>query len=78
MSAGARRDAAAEWLAWCRRYVDESKDPLIQTLAMPAIRRPTWEERVALENAFVHKLEREKARMSRALASDQAGWVRQP
>lgn len=78
MSPGTRRDAAAEWLAWCRRYVDESMDPLIQTLAMPAIRRPTWEERVALENAFVHKLEREKARMSGALASDQTGSVRQP
>jgi hypothetical protein len=61
MSPGTRRDAAAEWLAWCLRYVDESLDPLSQPLAMPVIRRPTWDERMALENGFVHKLERGKS-----------------
>jgi hypothetical protein len=59
MSPDTQRDAAAEWLAWCQRFVDNSLDPLSQPLAMPAIRRPTWEERMALENAFVRKLERE-------------------
>jgi hypothetical protein len=57
MSPGAQRDAAIEWLDWCRRYVDDSVDPLQRPLAMPTIRRPTWEERMTLENAFVHKLE---------------------
>lgn len=64
MSAGAGRDEAVEWRDWCRRYID-SVDPLDKPLMMPTIRRPTWEERVALENAFIHKLEREKARMSK-------------
>jgi hypothetical protein len=61
MSPRAPRDAAAEWLGRRRRYVDESIDPLGKPLAMPAIRRPTWEERMSLENAFVRKLECEKA-----------------
>jgi hypothetical protein len=61
MIPGAERDSAVEWLRWCRRYVDKSVDPLRGPLAMPAIRQRTWEERIALENAFVHKLEREKA-----------------
>ncbi|UXA07603.1 hypothetical protein KXD96_05635 [Mycobacterium sp. SMC-2] len=61
MSHGTRRDAAAQWLAWCRQYVDESLDPLSQPLAMPVIRRPTWDGRMALENAFVHRLQRDKA-----------------
>jgi hypothetical protein len=62
MGPRAPRDAAVEWLDWCRRYVDDTVDPLDKPLVMPKIRRPTWEERVALENAFVHKLEQEKAR----------------
>lgn len=61
MSAGAGRDAAVEWRDWCRRYID-SVDPLDKPLVMPTIRRPTWEEQGTLENAFVHKLERDKAR----------------
>lgn len=60
MSAGAGRDAAVEWRDWCRRYID-TVDPLSRPLTMPATRRPTWEERTALENAFAQKLEREKA-----------------
>jgi len=62
MSAGAGRHAAVEWRDWCRRYVNDTADPLGKPLMMPTIRRPTWEERIALENAFVHKLEQEKAR----------------
>lgn len=60
ISAGAGRDAAVEWRDWCRRYID-TVDPLSRPLTMPAIRRPTWEERTALENAFAQKLERETA-----------------
>jgi hypothetical protein len=59
MAPDGRRDAAVEWLAWCRGYVDNSVNPLNTALAMPAIRRPTWEERIDLENAIVRKLERE-------------------
>lgn len=58
MDPGDQRDAAAEWLVWCRRYVDDVVDPFRNPLAMPTIRRPTWEERISLENAFVDKLER--------------------
>lgn len=57
MGRGEQRDAATEWLGWCRRYVDQSVDPLAGPLDMPTIRPPTWEERIALENAFVRKLE---------------------
>jgi hypothetical protein len=60
MSAGAGRDAAVEWRDWCRRYID-TVDPLDKPLAMPAIRRPTWDERMALESGFMRKLEREVA-----------------
>lgn len=60
MSAGAGRDAAVEWRDWCRRYVNDTADPLGKPLMMPTIRRPTWDERSALENAFVRKLEQEK------------------
>lgn len=62
MSPGDQRDAATEWRGWCQRYVDASLDPLGEPLAMPTIRLPTWQERVVLENAFVHKLEREAAK----------------
>jgi len=57
MEPGAQRDAAGEWLEWCRLYVDTSIDPLDKPLAMPTIRPPTWEERMTLENALVRKLE---------------------
>ena len=39
-------------------FTNFQRSPRLQ--AMPTIRRPTWEGRIALKNAFVHKLERAK------------------
>lgn len=47
--------AANDWLAWCRRRVN-SHDPLNRRLAMPPIRRPTWEEHSALLNQIMAEL----------------------
>jgi hypothetical protein len=40
MIPGPERDAAAEWLGWCQRYVEESLDPLGKPPVMPKVRRP--------------------------------------
>jgi hypothetical protein len=64
MVPGIPRDEATEWLSWCQQYVDTSLDPLSGPLTTPPIRRPTWEEYVALENSFTRKLELAKQQRS--------------
>ncbi|MDG3015833.1 hypothetical protein [Speluncibacter jeojiensis] len=49
------RASATEWLHWCRRHVD-SRDPLARPIAMPPIRRPTWQERAGLLDQIMTEL----------------------
>jgi hypothetical protein len=50
--------AAAQWRAWCQKYVEGVLDPLGQPLVMPTIREWTREERQSLEARIIRELER--------------------
>ncbi|OUS91940.1 hypothetical protein CA951_31215 [Rhodococcus sp. NCIMB 12038] len=50
------REAATEWYRWGCEYVGRI-DPLGSRLAMPTIRRPTWEEQAALIRALMRELD---------------------
>jgi hypothetical protein len=55
------RAAADEWLDWSQRFVDHAVDPLSKQIAMPEIRKPTWEERSSITDAILRRMERAKA-----------------